>query len=191
MLPEGKDRQVIRAQAKAQDAQFDQEQEMLLVSLIEVKATEIITYDYIIKGIDKKLQHDSELKDKGKLFSFQDITDHLTIKVSSSIYEVLINWEDGHATLEPVSVMIRNYHIYLSNYARDKRLLDKPGWKQLRFYIKNDKKMIRLLKATKVKQRRNTVNIKFLMNISREQRQAMMFDFENGKNNWKDADTPK
>ena len=111
MLPKGKDRQVIRAQAKAQDAQFDQEQEMLLVSLIEVKATEIITYDYIIKGIDKKLQHDSELKDKGKLFSFQDITDHLTIKVSSSIYEVLINWEDGHATLEPVSVMIRNYHI--------------------------------------------------------------------------------
>ena len=57
-------------QVKAGSAQFDQGQEMLLVSLGEGQATEIMTYDAITKGLDMQLQRESELKDKGKLFSF-------------------------------------------------------------------------------------------------------------------------
>ena len=164
---------------------------MFLVSLSEVQDTDIMTYDTTIKGIDKKIQRESKLNDIGKLFSFHDITDHRTIKGSSSIYEVLLNWEDRHATLDPVSVMIRNCHIYLVKYAIDNKILDNPGWKQLRRYVNNTKNMNHLPKSAKVKQTRNTVNIKFVMNIPREHREAMIFDFDNGNTNWKDAELLK
>ena len=108
MMPQGKYREVIHAQVKARADQFDQEQEMLLVSLVEGQATDIMTYDAIIKGIGKKLQRESKLEDKGQFFLFHDITNHRTIKRSRSSYEVLINWEYGHATWELVSVMRRD-----------------------------------------------------------------------------------
>ena len=73
LLPQVKDGEVIRAQVKAWGAQFDQEQDMFLVSLEEGQATETITYDAILKVIDKQLQHESELEDKGQLLLFRDI----------------------------------------------------------------------------------------------------------------------
>ena len=114
---------------------------MFLVSLSEFQANEVMNYDAIIKVTDKKLQHDSELEDKGQLLSFQDIIDHWTTKGSSSSYEVIVNREDGHATWEPVSVMRHNYPIYLAKYTIDNAVLDHPGWKQLHRYVKNSNKV--------------------------------------------------
>ena len=76
---------------------------MFLVSLGEVQATNIMNYDAITKCLDMQLQHKSELEDKKTLFSFQDITDHCIIKGSKSIYEVIVDWEDGSVTWNPVS----------------------------------------------------------------------------------------
>ena len=75
---------------------------MFLVSLGELQDTDIIPYNTTTKGIDKQIQRKSELDDKVKLFSLQDIADYRTIKGSSYRYEVLVNWEDGNATWEPV-----------------------------------------------------------------------------------------
>ena len=44
LLPHGKNGEVICAQVKARAEHFDREQEMLLFSIGEVEATEIITY---------------------------------------------------------------------------------------------------------------------------------------------------
>ena len=84
---------------------------MFRVSLGEDQANDIMTYDAIIKGIDRQLQRDSQLKDKGKFFLFREIKDRRTIQLSRSNYELLVSWEDGHATWDPVSVMIRDYPI--------------------------------------------------------------------------------
>ena len=61
---------------------------MLLVSLGEGQDTGIMTYGATTKGLDMKLQHKSELEDKGKCLLFKDITDHHLVKESKSIYEV-------------------------------------------------------------------------------------------------------
>ena len=98
---------------------------MLLVSIGEGQATYIMTYDAITKGLDMQLQRESELIDKGQLFSFRDITYHRLIKGSKSIYEVLVNWEDGSITWETMSVMRRNDQIYLSKYVNDNELVNK------------------------------------------------------------------
>ena len=82
--------------------------------------------------------------------------------MSISSYELLVNWEDGYATWDPVSVMIRNYPIYLANYAKENELLNNTVWGKHRFYVKNTKNINLLIKADKSKQSRNTIMIKFL-----------------------------
>ena len=62
--------------------------------------------------------------------------------------------------------MQRDDPIYLDNYVCDHDLLDYPGWKQLLWYVKNNKKMNRLLKDAKSKQLRNTARINFSMDIT-------------------------
>ena len=59
LLPHGKNGEVICAQVKAWDSQFDQEQKIFLVSLSEVQATSIMTYDAITKSLDMQLQQES------------------------------------------------------------------------------------------------------------------------------------
>ena len=79
--------------------------------------------------------------------------------------------------------MRRNNSIYPANYAHDNDLIDKPRWKQLRSYGKNTKNMNRLLKAEKSKQQRNTVNINFGVKIPCDDKEAIVFDADNGNTN--------
>ena len=85
-----------------------------------------------------------------------------------------------------MSVVRHDEPIYLANYAHDNDLIDKPGWKQLRWYFNNTKKMNRLLNTSKANQRRNTVKIKFGIKIPLDHKKAMLFDAYNGNINWKD-----
>ena len=176
---------MICAQVKALADQFYQEQDMFLVSLVEGLSTAIMTYGAITKVLYMQLQHESELEDKGQLLSFWDITDHRIIKGSNSCYEVLVNWEYRSVTWVPMSVMRRDDPIYLSGYVHDNDLIDKPGWKHLRSFVKNTKNMKRLLKAAKADQQSNTVKIKFGLKIPRDHKEAMTFVADNGNTNWK------
>ena len=108
LLPHGEDGELIRAQVKSWTAHFDQDQDMFLVSISEVQATDSMTYDAITKDLDMQLQRESELENKGQLFLFRDITYRRLIIGSNSSYELLVNWEYGSVTWEPVSVMRRN-----------------------------------------------------------------------------------
>ena len=80
---------------------------------------------------------------------------------------------------------MRHYDpIYLAKYARDNDLIENPGWKQLRCFIKNTKKINCLLNTAKDKQLSNTVNIKFGMNITCCHEEEMMFGADNVNTNW-------
>ena len=138
---------------------------MFQTSLGKGQATDVMKHYAIIKILDTQLQQKSELEDKGQFFLFREITYHWINKGTNSSYDVLIIWEDWSVTWEPVSVMRHYYPIYFAKYAHDHDLLDNPGWKQLRRYVNNTKKINRLLKATKAKQIWNTVKIKFNKNI--------------------------
>ena len=85
--------------------------------------------------------------------------------------------------------MIRRYEpIYLAKYAHYNDLIYRPGWKHLRLYVKNTKNINLLLKSAKDKKLRNTVKIKFGVNIPCDYKEEMMFGADNENTNWKDAD---
>ena len=62
LLPQGEDGEVIRAQVKARDAEFNLKQEMFLISLCEGQDTEGMMYNAIITIIDTLLQREFKLQ---------------------------------------------------------------------------------------------------------------------------------
>ena len=64
---------------------------------------------------------------------------HQDYKVSS--YNVLVHWEDGSETYEPLDIMAKDDPVTLAKYALDNDLLELPGWKRLRCIAKNQKKL--------------------------------------------------
>ena len=82
----------------------------------------------------------------------------------------------------------RDEPIYLAKYVRENYLLGTSGWKQLCCYVKNTNNINRLLKSSKGKQHRNTVKIKFGMDIPCDHKDSMIFDANKVNTNWKDSE---
>ena len=64
LQPHEEDGEVIHAQVKAWAGQFNQAQGIFRFSIGVVQATDIMTYDAIIKVLEMEFQRESELKDK-------------------------------------------------------------------------------------------------------------------------------
>ena len=79
--------------------------------------------------------------------------------------------------------MRRNDPIYLAKYAHDNDLIDKPGWKQRRRYVKNTNTMNHLLKDAKAKHQRNKFKINFGMKIPCGHKEEMIFYADNVNTN--------
>ena len=102
--------------------------------------------------------------------------------------DVLIRWDTGEESWEPMEWIKKDDPVTLAKYARDKGLLDKGPWKWAKRYAKDDKKLNRMLRnmnASKKKARK--VKFKFGVRIPRNYEEAMMFDKINGNTKWADA----
>ena len=106
------------------------------------QAEEIMSYnqlmDYIQKGTDAEEDPDS-------LFKFRDIVSHQGPLESTdpnhkgSKYNVMVEWESGEVTYEPLTLICKNDPITCAVYAKKHDLLDTTGWKHLKRYAKTSK----------------------------------------------------
>ena len=101
------------------------------------QAEEIMSYnqlmDYIQKGTDAEEDPDS-------LFKFRDIVAHQGPLESTdpnhkgSKYNVMVEWESGEVTYEPLTLISKDDPITCAVYAKKHDLLDTTGWKHLKRY---------------------------------------------------------
>jgi hypothetical protein len=73
---------------------------------------------------------------------------------NGSSYNVQVEWESGEVTYEPLSIIARDDPITCAVYAKEKGLLDEPGWKHLKRYVKTQKKVVWSIKQAKLRQAR-------------------------------------
>ena len=116
---------------------------------------EIMSYnqlmDYIQKGTDAEEDPDS-------LFKFRDIVAHQGPLESTdpdhkgSKYNVMVEWESGEVTYEPLTLISKDDPIPSSVYAKKRDLLDTTGWKHLKRYAKTSKRLIRAVKQSRIRQ---------------------------------------
>ena len=151
---------------------------------------EIMSYnqlmDYIQKGTDAEEDPDS-------LFKFRDIVAHQGPLESTdpnhkgSKYNVMVEWESGEVTYEPLTLISKDDPINCAVYAKKHDLLDTIGWKHLKRYAKTSKRLIRAVKQSRIRQVRASVRYQHGFQVPRDYNDAMRLDKEKGNTHWQDA----
>ena len=154
------------------------------------QAEEIMSYnqliDYIQKGTDAEEDPDS-------LFKFRDIVAHQGPLESTdpnhkgSKYNVMVEWESGEVTYEPLTLISKDDPITCAVYAKKHDLLDTTGWKRLKRYAKTSKRLIRAVKQSRIRQVRASARYQHGFQVPKDYNDAMRLDKENGNTHWQDA----
>jgi hypothetical protein len=92
------------------------------------------------------------------------------------MYNIMIEWENGETTSEPLKAIAKDDPVKCAIYAKDNGLLDLPGWKQVKSIAKCQKKFTRMVNQAKLKSFNNTPKFKNGVEIQQTYEQAMCFD---------------
>ena len=148
---------------------------------------EIVSYNDIINHIEKDDLNSDEWK-------FKDIIGHQgplskgDKNYKGSRFNVLVSWETGESTYEPLHIIAVDDPVSCAIYAKKNNLLEEEGWKRLKLLARRQKKLIRLQNQAKLKPCRNRKVYKFGVLVPRDHNHAMEIDTQNGNKNWHNAE---
>ena len=135
--------------------------------------------------------------DTGKLengfYKLNCIKDHRGPYTSSdpeylgSSYNLLIEWETGEITWEPLSNIIASDPYTCAIHAKKHDLLNTPGWKLLKRHARTARRLIRTLKKSKYRQAKASRKYKHGWEVPRDYAHAYNLIFKTANNKWKDA----
>ena len=193
LLPPEEDGQ--RFRGKIIEALTDNERELcnqperirFRCSINDDEYEEILSYADILNAIEK------DETDHG-LWQFKSITAHegplskSDENYKGSRFNVLVNWESGESTYEPLHIIAADDPVSCAIYAKDNNLLNEPGWKQFKRLAKRQKKLLRLTNQAKLQSFRTKLVYKFGYLVPRNHDQAMQLDEANGNTRWADAE---
>jgi hypothetical protein len=157
-----------------------------LCSLNEDQAEEIITYNKMLEYI---LRDD----ENPVVWKFRRITSHQgPLKpdhpdYNGSLYNVMVEWENGEITAEPLSIIAADDPVTCAIYAKEHGLLDKPGWKRFKSIAKRQKKFTRIVNQAKLRSYRTAPRYKYGFEIPRNFAHTVRLDERNGNTKWQDA----
>ena len=163
--------------------------------LVNNEREEIVAYSDIAEFIEQDHTWDGQWK-------FREILDHEgPIKPSDkkryrgSRYNVLVLWESGERTWEPLARVDKGGvfdtdPVTVAIYAQKNNLLDTPGWKysKLKKLAKTQKRIIRQAKQAKLHSFRTKLIYMYGYQVPRNHRQAMELDERNGNTKWRDSE---
>ena len=102
-------------------------------------------------------------------------------------YNVLVDWETGEKTYEPLSVLAADDPVTCALYAKENDLLHIDGWKRFRNLAKRDKTLTRTVMQSRIRQARRAKKYMFGYLIPRSYKEALEFDKEKNNTKWADA----
>jgi hypothetical protein len=106
---------------------------------------------------------------------------------NGSRFNVLVKWENGEITTEPLLVIAADNPVTCDVYAREHDLLDVEGWKRFRNLAKRAKHFLRLIKQAKMKSYHQSMKYKFGYRIPKDYKEALKLDELNQNTKWEDA----
>jgi len=103
---------------------------------------------------------------------------------SGSLYNIMVEWENGETTYEPLSVITANDPVMCAMYAREQSILKLHGWKRFKGITKWEKK-----NQAKLKSFCMAPKYMFGYVIPKDYNHVMEFDCRNGNTKWQDCKT--
>ena len=147
------------------------------------RAEAITSYVQILDHLDHKEQHED-------LYKFRVITGHQgpfspqDENYKGSKYNVMVEWETGEITEEPLSLIAADDPVTCATYAKKHDLLHLDGWKWLKHIAKNQKQPTRVINQSKIRQVRRSDVYQFGFLIPKDYKQALQLDEQNGNSKW-------
>ena len=127
------------------------------------------------------------------LFKFRDIVAHQGPNESTdpnhkgSKYNVMVEWESGEVTYEPLTLISKDDQITCAVYTKKHDLLDTTGWKHLKRYAKTSKRLIRAVKQSRIRQVRASARYQHGFQVPKDYNDAIRLDKGNSNTHWQDA----
>ena len=141
----------------------------------------IMTYNKMLEWCERDI-------DKDGYFHIDGILGHRKDKNANRGYLVHVQWGDGTSTWNDLGVTFQDDPITVSLYAQRNDLLDTPGWKECRRYVKNPKKLSRMINQARLKCNRTRPVYKYGFQIPRNHEEATKIDEKYGNTKWQDAE---
>ena len=145
-----------------------------------------MSYVQILDHLDHQEQHED-------LYKFRAITGHQgplspqDENYKGSKYNVMVEWETGEITEEPLSLIAADHPVTCATHAKKHDLLHLDGWKRLKHIAKNQKQLTRAINQSKIRQVRRLAVYHFGFLIPKDYKQALQLDEQNGNSKWYDA----
>ena len=145
-------KKVIEHEKEVQKGLHDLDKTKFLVSIEgSDKPDEIVDYNVVLDYVNAQM--DDNLDPTEVFWKFKEIvgkqgplqSNHADYR--GSTYNVMVAWEDGTYTYEPLKIIAADDPVTCALYAKKNNLLNTPGWKRFKDIAKRDKKMIRKLRV--------------------------------------------
>ena len=149
------------------------------------KVEEIISYNQLLEHLENAQDHDMGMDQELDRFRGPLLASDPDWKGSK--YNVLVEWETGEITFEPLSIIAADDPVTCAAYAKENDLLALEGWRRFRILAKKDKVLARAIKQSKIRQVRRSQTYMFGYLIPRNYMEAIQFDSENKTSKWDDA----
>ena len=134
------------------------------------------------------IDQESEASDDGeKRWLFNEVKDHRLLP--NKKWELLIQWDNGEETWEPLSVSVMRGEdpVSIARYGQENHLLNEPGWKRLKHFVKTNKRYVRYMRQARAQKKSSATHFKFGVQVPQSYAQAMALDKRNGNTLWADA----
>ena len=153
------------------------------------QAEEIMSYnqlmDYIQKGTDGEEDLDLLFKFKG-ILAHQGPLESTDPNHKGSKYNVMVEWEPGEVTYEPLTLISKEDPINCTVYAKKRDLLDTTGWNHPKRHAKISKRPIRAVKQSRIHQVRASARYQHGFQVPKDFNGAISLDKENSNTHWQD-----
>ena len=150
------------------------------------KAEEIITYNQMLDFIARDEDTDITWKFK-RIVSHQGPLKSEHPDYKGSMYNVMIEWENGESTTEPLSIVAADDPVTCALYAKEKNLLEAPGWKRFKSIARREKKLLRMVNQAKLRSFNTAPKYKYGFEVPRNYQHALRLDELNKNSKWHDS----
>ena len=163
-----------------------------IIELGQGDLDEIIAYNELSALVEE--QREYEVLNPDRAWIYKAIIGHegplnpKHPKYKGSSYNVLVLWEDGSESYEPLSIIRKDDPITCAKYAKEHGLLDTEGWKQLKRIASRTKLYKRMCKQAAMKSIRHGPIYKFGVQVPCNKAEARRLDEANGNTVWQDAE---
>ena len=150
------------------------------------KVEEVMAYNKILERLEADEENPIVWKYK-RIISHEGPLRPDDPSYKGSAYNVLIEWENGEITPEPLGIIGADDPVACAIYARDNNLLDTPGWKRFKTIAKRQKKLLRMVNQAKLRSFRTAPKYMYGFEIPKDYQDALRLDRLNGNTRWQDA----